>query len=80
MLEAATLGLDSLIETGASVVVLWELAGSHSNRQQAGLRIIGAAFAVLAVYLSAQSLWALATGHVARPSRAGIAWTAPPRW
>ncbi len=72
----AGFGLDSLIEIGASTVVLWELAGSHPGRQRTGLRLLGAAFALLAVYLSAQSLWALSSHHVARHSLTGMAWTA----
>src|SRR5487761_1563474 len=46
----AGFGLDSLIEIGASTVVLWELAGSGEHRQQRALRLIGAGFAALAAY------------------------------
>jgi hypothetical protein len=42
-------GLDSLIEIGASTVVIWELLGSGEERQRRGLRLIGYAFAALAV-------------------------------
>ncbi|MHB1873742.1 MAG: hypothetical protein ACYCPF_02645, partial [Streptosporangiaceae bacterium] len=41
-------GLDSLIEIGASVVVIWELSGTGAERQRRGLRLIGGAFAALA--------------------------------
>ena len=68
-------GLDSLIEIGASAVVLWELSGSSEERQQRALRLIGVAFATLAVYLAVQSVIVLASGHRAAHSRAGIAWT-----
>ncbi len=71
----AGFGVDSLIEIGASTVVLWELAGGHGDRQRTALRLIGAAFGLLAVYLTATSVWALATHHVAAPSPAGIGWT-----
>jgi hypothetical protein len=37
----AGLGLDSLIEIGASIVVLWELSDTHAGRQQQALRLIG---------------------------------------
>ena len=40
----AGFGLDSLIEIGASVVVIWELSGTGEDRQQRGLRLIGCAF------------------------------------
>lgn len=49
----AGFGLDSLIEIGASVVVIWELSGTGEDRQRRALRLIGCAFAALAVYLLA---------------------------
>ena len=72
----AGFGLDSLIEIGASAVVVWELSGTGEDRQRRGLRLIGYAFAGLAVYLLAQSTVALAAGLRPRHSLAGIAWTA----
>jgi hypothetical protein len=41
----AGFGLDSLIEIGASVVVIWELSGTGQERQRLDLRLIGCAFA-----------------------------------
>ena len=52
----AGFGLDSLIEIGASMVVVWELSGAGEERQRRGLRLIGYAFATLAVYLPVQSV------------------------
>jgi divalent metal cation (Fe/Co/Zn/Cd) transporter len=72
----AGFGLDSLIEIGASTVVIWELSGTGAARQQRALRLIGAAFALLAAYLLAQSTWVLATGYRPGPSPVGIGWTA----
>ena len=72
----AGFGLDSLIEIGASVVVVWQLSDAGEQRQQRALRLIGVAFALLAVYLATQSTLVLATGYHPRPSTAGIAWTA----
>jgi divalent metal cation (Fe/Co/Zn/Cd) transporter len=69
-------GLDSLIEIGASVVVVWELAGTGERRQRRALRLIGIAFLALAVYLLAQSGIALLTSHRAIPTYWGLAWTA----
>ena len=37
----AGFGLDSLIEIGASTVVLWELAGTGESRQRRALLLIG---------------------------------------
>src|SRR5487761_2774142 len=64
----AGFGLDSLIEIGASTVVLWELSGTGEDRERRALRLIGAAFVSLAVVL--------ATGFHPRHSTLGIIWTA----
>jgi hypothetical protein len=72
----AGFGLDSLIEIGASVVVLWELSGAGEARQRRALRLIGGAFLALAAYLTAQSAIVLVTGYRPGPSVLGIAWTA----
>jgi divalent metal cation (Fe/Co/Zn/Cd) transporter len=69
-------GLDSLIEIGASAVVLWELSGAGEARQRRALRLIGGAFGVLAAYLTAQSAVVLATRYHPGASGLGIAWTA----
>lgn len=72
----AGFGLDSLIEIGASIVVIWELSGSGAERRRRGLRLIGYAFAALAGYLLVQSTVVLATGYHPQPSALGIGWTA----
>lgn len=72
----AGFGLDSLIEIGASTVVLWELSGTGEERQRRALRLIGVAFVVLAIYLLVQSSVALISGHRAHHSTIGIMWTA----
>jgi divalent metal cation (Fe/Co/Zn/Cd) transporter len=72
----AGFGLDSLIEIGASTVVIWELAGTGQARQRQALRLIGYAFAALAAYLLAQSTVVLAAGYHPRHSTVGIGWTA----
>jgi divalent metal cation (Fe/Co/Zn/Cd) transporter len=72
----AGFGLDSLIEIGASTVVLWELSGTGEARQRRALRLIAAAFLALAGYLLVQAGVVLATGHHPQPSPLGIAWTA----
>ena len=72
----AGFGLDSLIEIGASTVVIWELSGTGAERQRRGLRLIGYAFAALAAYLLTQSTVVLVTGYHPRHSLLGIAWTA----
>jgi divalent metal cation (Fe/Co/Zn/Cd) transporter len=72
----AGFGLDSLIEIGASIVVIWELSGSGEQRQGTALRLIGTAFALLAIYLAAQSTAVLVMDYRPHHSSVGIAWTA----
>lgn len=69
-------GLDSLIEIGASTVVIWELSGTGPERQRAALRVIGVAFCCLAGYLAVQSTFVLVVRYHPRPSPLGISWTA----
>jgi divalent metal cation (Fe/Co/Zn/Cd) transporter len=72
----AGFGLDSLVEIGASTVVLWELSGTGEARQRKALRFIGIAFVLLAAYIGVQSITILATGSHPHHSPLGIAWTA----
>ncbi len=69
-------GLDSLIEIGASMVVLWELAGVAQDRQRRAMRLIGVSFIAVAIYLAVQSTVVLAQRFHPHHSRVGIAWTA----
>ena len=57
-------------------MVLWELSGAGERRQRAALRLIGAGFAALALYLLVQSTWVIAAGYHPRHSLLGISWTA----
>ena len=68
--------LDSVIEIGASIVVLWELADTAHDRQRRALRLIGWAFVALAAYLAVQSTVVLAVGYRSHHSPLGIIWTA----
>ena len=72
----AGFGLDSLVEIGASTVVLWELSGEGELRQRRALRLIGYAFVALALYIAVQSTVVLVTGFHPKHSPLGIAWTA----
>jgi divalent metal cation (Fe/Co/Zn/Cd) transporter len=70
-------GLDSLIEIGASTVVIWELnEGVCQVRRRRAMRLIGGAFIVLATYLAVQSTVVLAIGYRPKHSQLGIWWTA----
>jgi Cation efflux family len=76
----AGFGLDSLIEIGASTVVIWELSGTgldrELDRERRALRLIAIAFLVLAAYLAVQSVVVLTTRFHPHPSNVGIGWTA----
>ena len=47
----AGFGLDSLIEIFASMIVVWQLKGTHERRERTALRCIAGAFVALAVYV-----------------------------
>jgi hypothetical protein len=68
--------LEVISQIGASMVVVWELSGAGGERQRRGLRLIGYAFAALAVYLLVQSTVVLAAGDHPRQSLLGSVWTA----
>jgi divalent metal cation (Fe/Co/Zn/Cd) transporter len=72
----AGFGLDSLIEIGASTVVLWELSGTGEERQRRALRLIAAAFLALAAYLIGQAVVVVARNDHPDHSPVGIGWTA----
>ena len=70
----AGFGLDSLIEIFASIVVIWQLRGGRPERERTALRLIGAAFLLLALYISAQSTYTLSVGEHPRQSLLGLVW------
>jgi divalent metal cation (Fe/Co/Zn/Cd) transporter len=73
----AGFGVDSVIEIGASLVVVWQLRGSTSaRRERTALRLIAVAFGALALYIGTQVAVTLARGSHAGHSSAGIAWLA----
>jgi divalent metal cation (Fe/Co/Zn/Cd) transporter len=73
----AGFGLDSLLEIFASVVVVWQLTGSATEqRERRALRLIGAAFFALAVYVLAQSTYTLLNQAHPATSPGGIVWLA----
>lgn len=72
----AGFGLDSLVEIGASTVVLWELADVAEDRQHRALRLIGWGFIALPAYIFVQGIIVVEVGYHPRHSALGIAWTA----
>jgi divalent metal cation (Fe/Co/Zn/Cd) transporter len=67
-------GLDSVIEFFSAVIVVWQLRGKAPERRAVWL--IGVTFCALAVYLIAESIYALATRARPEQSAAGLAVTA----
>jgi divalent metal cation (Fe/Co/Zn/Cd) transporter len=66
-------GLDSLVEVFASLVVVWYIADHDAyGRARRALRLVAVAFAVLAVYLIAASIYNIASGASAESSPLGI--------
>jgi divalent metal cation (Fe/Co/Zn/Cd) transporter len=72
----AGFGLDSLIEIFASIIVVWQLLGINQHRERLALRLIGAAFFALALYILAQITVTLLTRTHPAPSIGGIVWLA----
>jgi divalent metal cation (Fe/Co/Zn/Cd) transporter len=72
----AGFGLDSLIEIGASTVVIWQLRDAGDGRERRALRLIGVAFIALAIYITVQTIYTLASADHPHPSTLGIVWTA----
>ena len=72
----AGFGLDSLIEIFASIIVVWQLLGVNQRHERLALRLIGAAFFALAVYILAQITVTLLTQTRPLPSIVGIVWLA----
>ncbi len=68
--------LDSLIEIGASMVVIWQLTGVSHQREKSALRLISTAFFVLATYILTYSLETLLAQTRPKQSLIGIAWLA----
>jgi divalent metal cation (Fe/Co/Zn/Cd) transporter len=70
----AGFGLDSLIEIFASTIVIWQLKGIDRDRERPALKMIGAAFFLLALYVLVQAAYVLATGIHPEPSGSGTLW------
>jgi len=68
-------GLDSVIELFAALVVIWQLRGpseEQERKERVALRLIGATFFALALYVGAESIYNLATHSRPETAVAGI--------
>lgn len=76
-LALVAIGLDSLIEVFASLVVLWHMSDATTvRRDRRARRLVAAAFTLLALYLAAAGTRALLTGAEPESSPLGIAYLA----
>jgi divalent metal cation (Fe/Co/Zn/Cd) transporter len=67
-------GFDTLLEIGASIIVIWELNGTGDKRQRLGLRLLNVAFVALGIYILIQSILNLIYHTLPRQSLLGITW------
>jgi len=65
-------GLDSSVEVFASVVVVWELRGSDRSGERRALRLIGAGYIVVGVYVAWDTVTSILAGHRPEASPVGI--------
>ncbi|MBQ1028766.1 cation transporter [Micromonospora sp. C97] len=66
-------GLDSIIEVSSAAAVAWQFAGPDPEaREKVALRVIAVSFFALAIYVTVESVRALAGGPDAEHSRTGL--------
>jgi divalent metal cation (Fe/Co/Zn/Cd) transporter len=73
-------GTDSVIEVGSAFALIWRMrddadAHSRQRREVVALRLVGACFLLLAVYILAEALWQLLRRASPETSAVGIALT-----
>lgn len=67
-------GLDSIVEMGSALVILWQFRHRMPEaRERTALRLIAVSFFALAAYVALESVRSLLTGEAAEPSTLGIA-------
>ena len=69
-------GLDSLIEIGASMIVIKELTRIDDHTHSSALRLIGIGFYLIALYILLQTSYLLLKDQHPHVSYVGIIWTA----
>jgi divalent metal cation (Fe/Co/Zn/Cd) transporter len=52
-------GLNSIVEVGSAIVVVWQSSGADVEREQRALKLIAGSFFVFAAYVAAQAVWDL---------------------
>jgi divalent metal cation (Fe/Co/Zn/Cd) transporter len=67
-------GFDTLLEIGASIIVIWELNGTSDKRQTLGLKLLSIAFFALGIYILIQTILNLIYHTLPGQSSLGIVW------
>jgi len=52
-------GLNSIVEVGSAVVVVWQFSGPDTEREHRALKLIAGSFFVFAAYVAGQAMWDL---------------------
>lgn len=65
-------GLNSIVEVGSAVVVVWQYSGPDQEREARALRMIAVSFFVFATYVAGRAVWDLASGTQPSESLVGI--------
>jgi divalent metal cation (Fe/Co/Zn/Cd) transporter len=65
-------GLNSIVEVGSAIVVVWQFSGADVEREQRALKLIAGSFFVFAAYVALQAVWDLVERSVPSESVTGI--------
>lgn len=65
-------GLNSIVEVGSAIVVVWQFSGADVEREQRALKLIAGSFFVFAVYVAGQAVWDLVARSQPEESVPGI--------
>ena len=65
-------GLNSIVEVGSAMVVVWQLSGADGERERRALRLIAGSFFVFAGYVAGHAAWDLVARSQPDESVVGI--------
>jgi divalent metal cation (Fe/Co/Zn/Cd) transporter len=65
-------GLNSIVEVGSALVVVWQFSGADVEREQRALKLIAGSFFVFAAYVTGQAIWDLVERSAPSESVPGI--------
>jgi divalent metal cation (Fe/Co/Zn/Cd) transporter len=65
-------GLNSIVEVGSAVVVVWQFSGADVERERRALKLIAGSFFLFAAYVAGQAIWDLLARSEPSESLPGI--------